>query len=326
MNRQTFFKLTATALLAGMTVAGALAQTAAWPQKAIRILVPAPAGSAPDLTARIIGDKLNRALGQAVVIENRPGAGGIVAMNALKASPNDGYTIALAQAAVVVVTPFTYKEATYEVERDFETFAMAGKTPMLFVTNAANPAKNLADAIAMAKAKPGEVAIGNPTRTSIPHLAAEMAGMKMGAKFQQVSFANTGQGIQAVVNGDTAFYVDGAGPLIQLVKAGRLRALAIAAETELPGMEGIPLANKTVPGLNVYGWFSMHAPKGTPVAIMQRLNTEINAAMAMPDVISKFNEFGTYATPGSMADAQKFVKSEVGQFGGVIKSLGLKPE
>jgi len=120
--------------------------------------------------------------------------------------------------------------------------------------------------------------------------------------------------------------VDGAGPLIQLVKAGRLRGLAIAADTELPGMEGIPLANKTVPGLNVDGWFSMHAPKGTPVAIMQRLHTEINAAMGQPDVISKLNEFGTYATPGTVADAQNFVKSEIGQFGGVIGTLGLKPE
>ncbi len=326
MGRKTIFKLTAAALLAGVTTAGALAQTAAWPQKPIRIIIPSPAGAAPDLIARIIGDKLNRALGQPVLMENRPGAGGIVAMNALKASANDGYTIALVQAAVVVVTPFTYKEATYDAERDFETFAIAGKSPMLFVTNATNPAKNMADAIAMAKAKPGEVAVGNPFRTSLPHLASEMAGQKMNVKFQQVSFANTGQGIQAVVNGDAAFYVDGAGPLIQLVRSGRLRALASTADTELPGMEGIPLANKTVPGLNVYGWLSMHAPKGTPVAIMQRLNTEINAAMAQPDVISKFNEFGTYATPGSMADAQKFLKSEIGQFGSVIRTLGLKPE
>lgn len=327
MKRKTFFKLTAAALLAGLTTAGALAQAQAWPTKGpIRLIVPTPAGAAPDLAARIVGDKLSRALGQAVVIENRPGAGGIVAMNALKAAPNDGYTIALAQAAVVVVTPFTYKEATYNVERDFETFAMAGKTPMLFVTNATNPAKNLADVIATAKARPGELAVGNPTRTSIPHLASELVGIKNNVKFNQVSFANTGQGIQAVVNGDIAVYVDGAGPLIQLVKSGRLRALAIAAETELPGMEGIPLANKTVPGLNVNGWFSMHAPKGTPTAIMQRLNTEINAAMAQPDVVSKFNEFGMYATPGTMADAQKFVKSEVDQFGGVIRSVGLKPE
>ncbi|MDB5963583.1 MAG: hypothetical protein JWQ72_83 [Polaromonas sp.] len=325
MTTAPFLKLAVAALIAG-SAALAQAQTAAWPQKPIRLLVPAPAGAAPDLIARIVGDKLNRALGQPVLIDNRPGAGGIVAMNQLKSAPPDGYTIAMAQAAVVVVTPFTYKEANYDVERDFETFAMAGKTPMLFVTNTGNPAKTFADAVAMARAKPEQVAVGNPTRTSIPHLASEMAGMKMDVKFQQVSFANTGQGVQAVVNGDTAFYVDGVGPLIQLVKAGRLRALAVASETELPGLEGIPLANKTVPGLNVYGWFSMHAPKGTPAAVLQRLNAEVNAAMQQPDVVAKFREFGTYVTPGSVADAQRFVKSETTQFGGVIRTLGLKPE
>ena len=326
MKRKTFFKLTATALLAGLSFAGALAQTAAWPQKQILLLVAAPAGSAPDLIARIIGDKLSKQLNQAVIVDNRPGAGGIIAMGMLKTAAPDGYTLAIPQAAVVVVTPYTYKEASYDIERDFETFAVVGKTPMLFVTNAANPAKNMADAVAMAKAKPDQVAIGNPTRTSIPHLASELVGIKTNTKFQQVSFANTGQGIQAVVNGDVAFYVDGVGPLIQLVKAGRLRSLAVAAETELPGLEGIPLVNKTVPGLNVYGWFSMQAPKGTPAAVLQRLNAEVNMAMQQPDVVAKFREFGTYITPGSVADAQNFVKSEAAQFGGVIRTLGLKPE
>lgn len=178
MKRKTFFKIGAAALLAGLTAAGALAQTAAWPQKQIRLLVAAPAGSAPDLIARIIGDKLSKQLGQPLIVDNRPGAGGIVAMGMLKSAPPDGYTLAIPQAAVVVVTPFTYKEASYDIERDFETFAVVGKTPMLFVTNASNPAKNLADAVAMARAKPDQVAVGNPTRTSIPHLAAELVASR----------------------------------------------------------------------------------------------------------------------------------------------------
>ena len=325
MKRKFFLKLTVAALLAG-AAALATAQTAAWPQKPIRLLVAAPAGSAPDLIARIVGDKLGRQLGQSVVVDNRPGAGGIVAMNLLKSAAPDGYTLAIPQAAVVVVTPFTYKEASYDIERDFETFAVVGKTPMMFVTNAGNPAKNLVDAVAMAKEKPDQVSVGNPTRTSIPHLASEMMGIKTNARFQQVPFANTGQGVQAVVNGDITFYVDGVGPLIQLVKSGRLRALAVASETELPGLEGFALANKTVPDLNVYGWFSMLAPKGTPAAVLERLNKEVNLAMQQPDVIAKFREFGTYVTPGSVADAQRFVKSEAALFGGVIKTLGLKPE
>lgn len=310
----------------GAVAMSAIAQAAAWPQKPIRLLVPAPAGSAPDLIARIIGEKLSRSLGQIVIVDNKPGAGGILAINQLKSAPPDGYTVGLNQAAVVVVTPYTYKEATYDVERDLEIIAMVGKTPMMFVTNATNSAKNFADAIAMAKAKPDQVSVGNPTRTSIPHLASELAGMKTDAKFLQVPFSTTGQGIQAVVNGDTAFYVDGVGPLMQLVKAGKLRVLAVASESELPGLEGLPLANKTVPGLNVYGWFSMQAPKGTPAAVLQRLNADINLAMQQKDVISRFREFGTYVTPGSVADARHFVKGEKEMFGGVIRTLGLKPE
>lgn len=326
MQFKTLSKLTLTAFVASAAVNAAAQTTGAWPQKPIRLLVAAPAGSAPDLIARIIGDKLNRSMGQPVLVDNKPGAGGIVAMNQLKAAPADGYTIALPQAAVVVVTPFTYKEANYEVERDFETVAMVGKTPMMFVANTAHPAKTFAEAIAIAKAKPDQLAVGNPTRTSIPHLASELAGIKTEVKFQQISFSNTAQGIQAVMNGDIALYVDGVGPLIQLVKAGKLRPLAVASETELPGLEGLPLANKAVPGLNVYGWFTMLAPKGTPAAVLQRLNTEVNLAMQQPDVIAKFREFGTYATPGSVADAERFVKSEKALFGGVIRTLGLKPE
>ncbi len=325
MQTKSILKL-ALPVVMGMSLLGAQAQGTGYPQKSIRLLVAAPAGSAPDLIARIVGEKLSKQMGQAVLVDNRPGAGGIVAMNLLKTSPADGYTLAIPQAAVVTVTPFTYKEANYNVERDFETFAVVATSPMMLVTNATNPAKTFADAIVMAKAKPDQVAVGNPTRTSIPHLFAELAGIKSGAKFQQVSFANTGQGIQAVVNGDTALYTDGVGPLIQLVKSGRLRALAVASETELPGMEGIPLANKTVPGLNVSGWFSMQAPKGTPSAILQRLNTEINIILKQPDVIAKFAEFGTYPTPGSVPESQAFIKSEVAKFGDVIRALGLKPE
>ncbi len=314
------------AAFCAVAIGSSMAQTAAWPQKPIRLLIAAPAGTGPDLVARILGEKLSRQLGQPVLIDNRPGAGGIVAMNLLKAAPPDGYTLALPHAAVVVVTPFTFKEANYDIERDFETIAVIGKSPIMFVTNATSPAKNLDDAIAMAKAKPDQVSIGNPTRTSLPHLTAEMVGMKSDSKFQHVAFSNTGQGVQAVVNGDVALYVDAMGPLLQLVKAGKLRALAVTSDTELAGLEGIPLLNKSVPGMNVSGWYSIQAPKGTPTAVLQRLNTEVNLALQQTDLQTKFREFGTYVTPGSIADAQRFVKSETAQFGGVIRALGVKAE
>jgi tripartite-type tricarboxylate transporter receptor subunit TctC len=153
-----------------------------------------------------------------------------------------------------------------------------------------------------------------------------MLAQKTSVIFQQVPFSTTPQGIAAVVKGDVLFYVDGTAPLMPLVRSGRLRAIAVAAEKELAGLEGIALARDSVPGLNMYGWFMVAAPKGTPATIVQRLNTEINNAIKLPDVVGKFREFGTYSMPGSVEDAQRFVKSEKALFSGVIRQAGLKAE
>lgn len=315
------------AVLVGCAAAiNASAQTAPWPSKPIRLIVAVPAGNAPDLVARILGEKMSRALGQQIVVDNRPGAGGIVALNLLKAAPADGHTLVLAHSSMALVTPLTYKEANFDSEQDFETIAIVGKTPMMFVANVSHPVKTLAEAVAMAKSQPEQVTFGNPNRTSIPHLAAELAAQRAGGKFQQVPFSNSAQGIQAVVNGDIALYSDGVGPLIQLVKGGRVKALAITSEAELPGLEGIPLANKAIPGLNVYGWFMLQAPKGTPAAVVQRLNVEANKAMQEQDVVVRLREFGTYPTPGNAADSLRFLASERAVYGAVIRALGIKAE
>jgi len=132
--------------------------------------------------------------------------------------------------------------------------------------------------------------------------------------------------VQAVVAGDIAMYTDGVGPLLQLVKAGRLKALAVASDKVLPGLEGLPLAKDTVPDLNVYGWFMIAAPKATAAPVVERLNREFNEAMKMEDVVAKFRELGTYTTPGTVADAQAFVKREKALFGDVVRAIGVKPE
>lgn len=297
-----------------------------YPSKPIRLVLPTAPGTAPDTIARIMGDKLSRALGQPVIVENKPGAGGIIAMNQLKSAAADGYTLALVHAAVATVTPLTYKEAQYDIERDYATVALIGVTPMIFVANPKFEAKTLADAIRLAKAAPDTVAAGSPNRTSIPHLANELLAMKSGIRLQQVPFATTGQGVQAVVAGDIAMYTDGVAPLLQLVKSGRLRALAVASDKVLPGLEGIPLAKETVPDLTVMGWFMVAAPKGTPTVVVERLNQELNKALQLADVNAKFQEFGTYTTPGTVADAQRFVKNEKALFGGIVKAIGAKPE
>ena len=297
-----------------------------YPTKPIRILVPSGAGSAPDTVARIVADRYARQTGQPVIVENKPGAGGIINMNALRQAPADGYTISILQGAVAVVTPFTYKGANYDMERDFSIVGLVGVTPMLFTSNPAFGAKSLAEAVAMAKARPEQVALGSSTRGSIPNLANELLAARTGAKFQIVPFASSGQGIQSTIGGDVPLFTDGVAPLLPLVKAGRLKALAVASDSVLPGLEGIALAKDTVPGLNVSGWFLVAAPKGTPQEIVERLNRETNEAVQQPEVVDRLRELGTYPRAGTVAQARQFVRDEIRVFSQLIKATGIKAE
>jgi tripartite-type tricarboxylate transporter receptor subunit TctC len=294
--------------------------------KSIRIVVAAPAGSAPDVVARLLGDKLQSRFGQPAIIDNRTGAGGIIAVNAAKGTPEDGRTLLLAQASVAVVTPLTYKEAKYDIERDFDAITALADTPMLFVANMESGPKSWSDAISTAKSQPDKLSLGNPFRTSIPHLAGELVGQRTGARFLHVAMSTTGQGIQGVISGDTQMYVDGVAPLLPLVKSGRMRALAVTSERELPGLEGIPLARAQVPGLKVSGWFVLFAPKGTPKGVIDELNKAANEAMSAPDTVAKLRELGTYPMGGTPVDAAAFVRSEKKTWEDVILQSGLKAE
>lgn len=301
-------------------------QASDFPSKPIRVLVASQAGSAPDIIARLVGDSMGRALGQPIIVDNRPGAGGVIVMNTLRNAPADGHTLALIHAAIATVTPLTYKAASFDIERDFESVGTVGVTPMLFAANRNFPAKTLAEAVAQARAKPDAVAAGNPSRTSIPHLANELLASKTGTKFQQVPFGSSPQGVQAMLAGDIPLYTDGVAPLIGLVKGGKINALAVSSDTVLPGLEGIPLAKDTVPGFVVYGWFAVHAPKGTPKAVLERLNAELNKSLARPDVVARLADFGTFPKASTLAEAAAFTHREKELFGGVVKSMGLLPE
>lgn len=312
-------------MLVGSMLAAAV-QAQAWPQKPLKLIVPSGPGSAPDVVARLMGEKLGRALGQPVVVENKVGGGGLIAINQLRQAPADGYTLSLVQAAVATTTPFLYKEATYDVVRDLDSIGTIAVTPMLFVSNPEFPAKTLAEAIAAAKAAPGAVALASSSRGSIPNLAGELLGRRAGVQFQNIPYQTSSQAVQAVVGNQVPLFVDGVGAMVQLVRSGKLRALAVASETVLPGLEGIPLAKDTVPGLNLYGWFALMAPKNTPKDVVTRLNRELNDIIKQPDVIEKFHSMGTYARASTPEGAQQFIRNEITMFGDVIKASGLKPE
>lgn len=304
----------------------AQAQSPVWPTKQVRIVVPAPAGSAPDIAARAIAEKLGAAWGVQAIIDNKPGAGCGIAMDATRLAPADGYTVVLAQAACVVVSPLTFKTFKADIDRDFAPVSIVGVTPMLIVANQAAPAKTLADVVAQAKAAPDKVTMGNPARTSIPHLAAELMAQQMGVKLFQVSFGSSGQATTAAVAGDVMYGLDGVAAMQPMVKAGKLRAIAVTSDKVLPGLESYPLAKDAVPGLEVFGWFALLAPKATPPAVITKLNDDVSKALVQSDVMAQFASFGTYPRPGSVQEASAFIKKEQTMWAKVIKDARIQAE
>ncbi|CAG2156318.1 Bug family tripartite tricarboxylate transporter substrate binding protein [Cupriavidus numazuensis] len=317
--------ITSIAAFTGMLLAQP-ASAQVYPDKMVRILVPSIAGSAPDIIARQMAERLTSAWKQQVIVENKPGGNGIVAMSALKQAPADGYTLVLFHAAAAVTTPVMYKEAKFDIQRDAAVAATVAYTPMMFVAGPATSYKDLSDVLKDGKARPDDVVIGSPTRGSVPHLTAEMMGQSQQIKFRQVSFSGTTQAIQAVVKGDVPVYVDGIAPLVPLVRSGRLRALAVTSDVPLPGLEGIPLAKDIAPGLVAKGWFTIFAPKGTPVPVLDRINAAVNQSLTQQPFVDRLKDLGTYPMPMSRVDGARFVEAEKARWEKVIADAGVKPE
>ncbi|ROZ74973.1 tripartite tricarboxylate transporter substrate binding protein [Ramlibacter sp. WS9] len=294
--------------------------------KVINIVVAAPVGTATDVIARLVGGSMSATLGASVVVDNKPGAGGLIAANYVKGAAANGLVVLFASASTVVITPLTYKEARYDIDRDFETVGMIAETPMLLASNPGKGPASLAAAVASVKAKPDSMTMGNPGIYSFPHLVAEVIDQLSGARFRQVGMGSATAGIQAVVNGDLDVMVEGVASLLPMVTAGRLKALAVTAQRELPGLEGIPLAKDAVPDLVVTGWFTFFVPKGTPPALVNLLNSATNTALHNPQVIAQLRTLGTYPIGGSVAEAKTFIKAEKVKWAAVVGKAGIKPQ
>lgn len=315
------------AALLAATMGMGLPAAAAPKDGPLTLIVPAPAGSAPDIAARLLADELGPQLGRTVIIDNKPGAGGIVAVMAAKtAAATNPNTLLFAHAAVATITPLTYRAAKYDLATDFAPVAVVAETPMMFVASAAKGPSTLAEAIAMAKARPDAVALGSTSRGSIPHLAGVLLGQMAGVQFNNVPMSGSGQAIQAVVAGDSVVSVDGISPLLPLVKSGRLKALAVTSTKVLPGLEALPLAKDTVRGLELTGWFMLFAGKGTPPAQVQTLNAAVAKALQSPALVQKLQMTQNYPVGGSVADARAFLGREKKLWASAAERAGLQPE
>jgi tripartite-type tricarboxylate transporter receptor subunit TctC len=297
----------------------------AWPSKPVRFVLGAPAGTAPDTAARILGERLGALWGQPVVIENKPGVGGTLAMELVKGSPADGHTLMFAHAGAVLVTPKFLKAAKYDPVAEFTAIGYVADSPMIIVAGNNVKDKTLADLLKTAQAEPGKLALGSTEQSTLPYLVGHSISQATGAKFLHVPFNQPGQAAQALANGDVQYSIDGIAPLMPLVKGGRISAVASTADRVLPGLEGIPLVKDTLPGFVAIGWFALLGPKGLPADVVTKINKDMNAVLANDEVVKKLRDVSLFPNPRSAPETLEFMKVEIDKWAAVIKKAGIEP-
>jgi len=294
-----------------------------WPQKPIKMIVPFPAGGGTDFIGRLAAKHLADRLGQQVFVENRAGANGAIGLQALMASDPDGYTIATTSDTPMVVNPWLYDKLPYAPLRDFLPVATIVRFPGMLAVHPSVPAHSVAELIALAKAKPGSLAYASAGVGNFSHLAMELFAQATGVKLLHVPYKGTGPASLALLGGEVQMGFNNVQTLLQNVRAGQLRALAVAEPERLALLPDIPTVAETVPGFAMAPWIGIIVPQRTPQDIVSRLSAETLAIMHDPDVIHLLND--QQVTPmASGGDAfEQLIKSDLDRWGNVIKSAGI---
>lgn len=303
--------------------ASGLARADDWPSRPIRMIAPAPAGGASDIYARLIASKISPMLGRPVVVENRVGAAGRIGYEHVAKSAPDGYTLALASAAILLQRAM-YLSLPYDPAKDFAPISPIALTQQLMVIPAAVPATDLRSFIALLKANPGvhnyaSSGIGNP-----PHLAAELFAAMAGVKMTHIPLGGDGPAITELLGGRVSVYLGSVAPLTPQVKSGKMRALAVSGTRRSPSLPEVPtMAEAGLPGYNVSGWFGVIGVAGTPQPILERLNDAVVKAVAMPDVRERLLETGAEPVSSSIAEFRKTIIDNLDLYKDTMKRAGI---
>jgi tripartite-type tricarboxylate transporter receptor subunit TctC len=323
LPRRKFLQLTAGAAALPALPRAALAQ--AYPSRPVTVVVFVGAGGTPDIIARLLGQALTQRLGQSMVVDNRPGAGGNLALQAVARAPADGYTL-LQVATPHAINVTLYEKSNVNVARDIVPIAGTNYDSFVLLVNPSFPAKTIPEFIAYAKANPGKVNLASSGSGNLSHLAAEMFRMLTGIDIVHVPYRGTPAAHAALLAGEVHFMCDAVGSALPNIQSGRLRALGVSATTRMRVLPDVPPIADFVPGYEVTGWLGYGAPKGTPAEIIERLNKEVNAALAEPAINAKLLELGSTPRPGSAADFGKLVSDDIDKWGKVVRFAGLKAD
>jgi tripartite-type tricarboxylate transporter receptor subunit TctC len=314
-------------LLAALLAPYAQAHAQAWPVRPIRVIVSFAAGSAPDIICRFVTDRLSRAVNQQVIVDNRPGAGNMVAAQTAARAAPDGYNFFCVTAATLVSNPYTYKTLPYDPVRDFVPVAMIAKGVFFVLAHPSVPAKTLSELIAYDKAHPGKLAYATDGPKNFTGMMAAWLNKLGGTSILAVPYAAMPLGIQDTIAGRTQLIILAVPAAAPRIRSGELLPLASSFAKRIPGYENVPAIAETFPGFELVGWFALVAPAGTPAAIVQRVNREMDASLKDPDVVKRLAALGFYTEGAGTPEALgEFIRAELAKWGGIVKAIGLQPE
>jgi len=303
-----------------------VASAQSYPNRTVKMIVPLTTGSGADIAGRIVAKNLSETWKQSVIIENRPGAGGLIGTGAVVSAEPDGYTL-LVQSASYAANPAIYKKLPYDPLISLVDVDILGQTPYVLITSAEGPYQSIRDLVIAAKSKPGEITFASAGVGSSTHLAAEYFNQMMGIKLIHVPYKGSPEAISDTMAGRTAFYMAPLDTAIGQLKGGKVRALGVTSKVRNAAVPDIPsIAELGYANFEIGLWFGVWAPAGTPAAIVKKINQDINLAMQSPEVKSAYEAKGIKATPMSPQEFAKFVREEMAKYQKIAKDANIEPQ
>ncbi|MBI5259731.1 MAG: tripartite tricarboxylate transporter substrate binding protein [Burkholderiales bacterium] len=316
-----------THLMAGLLALPTLARAQAWPDKPVKWLLSQPPGSGPDTVARLLADRLAKAWGQAVVVENKPGGQNIIGAQAAARAPADGHNFYFATTAALVTNPLLFKSLPYDPAKDFAPVAFVARSPFALMVSASSPIRSLDELIARARAEPGKLSVGNEGPRTFSGMISRLFNARARAGANLVAYASVGVGTQDLIGGHVDAMVADLASTAALARQGRLRLLATTAPQRVAGWETVPTLAETLPGFDMVGWFALVAPAGTPAAVAEHVNRDVSALLADKEVAERIASIGPLADGSMGVEAVgAFLRSERTRWTAIAQEIGLLPE
>jgi tripartite-type tricarboxylate transporter receptor subunit TctC len=323
LPRRRFLHLAAGA--AALPTISRIAKAQSYPSRPVRLIVTTAAGGSPDIIARLIGQWLSERLGQPVIVDNRPGAGGNIGTEIGVRAPPDGYTLLMAL-SLNAINAAVYEKLPFNFIRDTAPVASIASIPLIMEVNPSVPVKTVPEFIAYAKANPGKINMASGGSGTPAHVAGELFKMMAGINMVHVPYRGEGLALPDLISGQLQAMFGVMPASLGYIKAGKLRALAVTTAKRQELLPDVPTVGEFLPGYEARGWYGIVVPKATPVNIIEKLNQEINAALADPTMKTRLTDLGCAVFAGSPADFGKFIAEETEKWAKVVKFAGIKPE